>query len=326
MDSTVQTYWNNLPYVLLVAFALVIAAGIPDNDLTRNFIPVGGMLLRGENPYVINTQAPFLYWPPGLWVFAALALLPAVHHLLLAVNAAALVAVVRRMELSPWWCLYPPALYTLNAGQLDILVLWLSVEAYWRRAKIGSALPMAAALAVKPQVALFLFLPWLWGMPDTRRRVKAAGLVAGVLIIPTAIWMLLMPDTGRMLWQGWLDGVRQNSGIYISDSPSLWAAGLPTLAVATLIGWLILSGSLQVSRPLLALGLPAMRYYSSIGLLGAVPVWGVGLGYLSALLTLVIGKPVFWIEPLAMLAYHTWMLLRARTVPGPTAVVQAEHY
>jgi hypothetical protein len=177
---------------------------------------------------------------------------------------------------------------------------------------------MAAALAVKPQVALFLFLPWLWGMPDHGQRVKSAGMLAMVLVIPTAIWMLLMPDTGRMLWQGWLDGLRQNAGVYIGDSPSLWAAGLPVLALAALVGWLVFSRDLNISRPLLALGLPAMRYYSSVALLGAAPVWAVGVGYLSALLTIVIGRPVFWIEPLAMLGYHAWLWWTKR---APAATV-----
>jgi hypothetical protein len=39
-----------------------------------------------------------------------------------------------------------------------------------------------------------------------------------------------------------------------------------------------------------------------------------------------IGRPVFWIEPLAMLAYHIWIRLRASTTPGPMTVAQTEQY
>ena len=105
----------------------------------------------------------------------------------------------------------------------------------------------------------------------------------------------------------------------MGDSPSFWAAGLPILAVGALIGWLITERSEKQSRPWLALGLPALRYYSTVALLGAVPVWGVALGYATVVLTAVLKKPVFWIEPLVMVGYWIVIYWRGRGKSPQTA-------
>lgn len=297
---------SKIPYALLTLYVVGVALLAPENDLTRFFVPAGHLLLKGDSPYILNQTYPFIYWPLGLWIFPLLALLPAIYYIMLAVNALALVGITRRLNVSGWWCVYPPGLYTLLAGQLDLMVMWLAVEAYLRRTQIVSSTLMAAAIAVKPQIAAFWLLPWLWGMPDNRQRAKAAGLCGALLAVPLLAWWLLESDTVTALWQEWLAAVRNNSRFYIGDSPSLWAAGAPLLALAALALWLVVSRDVQFSRPLLALGLPALRYYSSIALLGAVPAWGVALGFVSVGLTMIVGQPVFWVEPLAMVAYHAW--------------------
>ncbi len=308
-----KNLWNVIPIVLFGVFVIAIGINAPQNDLTRYFLPAGRYLLDGQSPYIINRIDPFLYWPIGLWVFPPLVLIPGIYHFTLLANAVLLVVIVRRLNISPFWLLYPPALYCVTAGQLDLLVLWLGVEAYLRRKSPLSGVALAIGLALKPQAALFWVLPWLWGMENWRKRLQFIAIGSVVFLAPVLIWALFDPNRVIGLWQAWwLDGIRVNTGAYVGDSPSFWAAGFPVLALVALVGWLIIGRSEKPSRPLLALGLPALRYYSTVALLGAVPVWGVALGYVTVTLTAILKKPVFWIEPLVMIGYWAYIYWQRR--------------
>lgn len=311
--------WNVIPIVLFGVFVIAIGISAPQNDLTHYFLPAGRYLLDGQSPYIINRIDPFLYWPFGLWIFPPLVLIPGIYHLVLLANAVLLLVIVRRLKISFFWLLYPPALYCVTAGQLDLLVLWLGVEAYLRRKSPLSGITLAIGLAVKPQAALFWVLPWLWGVDGWPKRLRLIAIGAVAFLAPMLLWMVFDFNRVVSLWQAWwVDGIRVNTGAYVGDSPSFWAAGLPILAIAALIGWLITGRSEKQSRPYLALGLPALRYYSTVALLGAVPVWGVALGYLTVILTTILNKPVFWIEPLVMVSY--WIYTYWRTRPSTSSV------
>ncbi len=312
--------WNVIPIALFILFVLAIAISAPKNDLTRYFLPAGHYLIDGQSPYIINRIDPFLYWPLGLWIFPPLAIIPGIYHLVLLANATLLPVIVHRMKISYFWLLYPPALYCVTAGQLDLLVLWLGVEAYLRRKSPLSGAAIALAMVIKPQAGLFWALPWLWGIENWKRRIQFIAIGAVVFLAPMLVWSIIDFPRVISLWQAWwIDGIRVNTGAYIGDSPSFWAAGSPLLAVLSLIGWLLVGRLEKQSRPLLALGLPALRYYSTVALLGAVPVWGVALGYVAVALTVLLSKPVFWIEPLVMVLYWGYMFWRERQLARKAA-------
>lgn len=296
-----------LPVGLFALLLLGMALAAPPNDLTRYFLPAGRLLGAGASPYSLNAQGPFIYWPFGLWVFPLLAAVPGVYYLLLAANGVMLLAALRRIRASWWWLLYPPALYTLLAGQLDILALLLGVLACrsGSHGLRGAAL-LALALAIKPQAALFWLLPWLWNLPTPRDRVRGLAVCGTLLLLPMLLWWLAAPGTVTLLWREWVAALGSGAGAYVGDSPSLWAAGLTLPALAALGLWLVFGRHHDVSRPLLALGLPALRYYSAVALVGAAPAWAVLVGYGSAALTLLLGTPVFWLDPLVMAAAGLW--------------------
>jgi hypothetical protein len=307
-----------LPGALFTLLVIGMALAAPPNDLTRYFLPAGDLLLAGASPYALNEQGPFIYWPFGLWVFALLAALPGVYFLLLAGNAAALLYAIRRIEAGYWWLLYPPVLYTLLAGQLDILALLLGVLA-WRSARpLRGGLLIALALAIKPQAALFWLLPWLWSLRSHRERLLGLAACGGSLLLPMVGWWLVQPDFVLALWGDWAAALGGGSAAYIGDSPSFWSIGWTVPALLALALWLSTGRDARLSRVFLALGLPALRYYSAVALIGAAPAWLVPIGYVSVTLSLLLSSPFYWLDPLAMGAVLLWQ--RSRRTPQSLGV------
>lgn len=301
---------NLIPLVLFFAYILIFVLSIPQSDITMSFIPAGNLMLNGQSPYIINETRPFIYWPPALWVFLPFALVPFAHQIFTVINVILLVLTLRRLELSSWWYIYPPVLYSIAAGQLDILVLWLSVEAYVRRLQNSSIIIIFLAILLKPQTALFWTLPWFFGQPNYRRRLRSicVGLITIILLL--SVWFLASPAPFSELWTGWLNGIRQHSSAYTGDSPSFWAVEAPLLALTMLVLWLVAGKYLNVSRAFLALGLPAMRYYSMITLVGIVPVqFALIISYLVVVLAVISKQPNFWLEPVI---YSVIIVLSAR--------------
>ncbi|MDX2139574.1 MAG: hypothetical protein SF123_15925 [Chloroflexota bacterium] len=314
-----QALLNALPFSLLALVFIAIALLQPDNDLTRFFLPAGRLLLGGSSPYGLSRPEdaqPFIYTPYSLWLFMLMAAVPAsVAYLgMLALNAGLLVVVIQRLQLSRWWCLYPPGLFVALAGQLDVLVFWLGLEAYHRRNRSLSCLLICVGLAIKPQIALFWLLPWFYSLPTHRQRLRYAAICLATFALPMLLWFLADSSRVLQLWGDWGSVLRAGTGAYVGDSPSLWSIGLLPAALLALVLWLVFGRNQQLSRPLLALGLPALRYYSSYGLVGAAPLWGLALAYGVAGLSLVFGQPLFWIEPLVTAVYRLRELLLARAL------------
>jgi len=314
-----QALLKALPFSLLALVIIGIALLQPNNDLTRFFLPAGRLLLDGESPYGLSRPGdaqPFIYTPYGLWLFMLLAAVPApIAYLgMLALNAGLLVVVIRRLALSRWWCLYPPGLFVALAGQLDVLVFWLGLEAYQRRHRSLSCLLICLGLAIKPQIALFWLLPWFYSLSNQRQRIRYAAMCLAVFALPMLLWFLADASRVWQLWGDWGSVLGAGTGAYVGDSPSLWSIGLIPAALLALLLWLVFGRDHQLSRPLLALGLPALRYYSGYVLVGAAPLWGLALAYGVAGLSLAFAQPLFWIEPFVIAAYRLRELLLARTL------------
>lgn len=298
-----------LPYSLLAVVIVLIAIARPENDLTRFFLPAGDLLLDGRSPYILSQPEagqPFIYPPFSLWVFTLLASLPAdiAYLLMLAINGVLLGIVAHRLNISRWWCLYAPGLFVALAGQLDVVVFWLGLEAIQLQRKRLSALLLLIGFVIKPQVALFWLLPWWHSFEDRRERTYSLMIGAGVGVVAVLLWIVLQPAYSIHLFGEWWASLRAGSGAYIGDSPSFWSVGFLPGAVVALLLWIVFGHNHQLSRPLLALGLPALRYYSSYALVGAAPTWGIALGYATGGLSLMLALPLFWLEPLIIALYR----------------------
>src|ERR1041385_3265005 len=141
---------KRLPYVILCILTALFVYLTPFNDHSRVFIPAGQLIIQGGNPYQVTTGY-FLYWPFSFWFFPLMALHPIEIYLLYILNVVLLILITQRLEVSSWWCLYPPALFTIIYGQLDIIILFMMVEAFRRRQSLLSILLVAVAASIKPQ-------------------------------------------------------------------------------------------------------------------------------------------------------------------------------
>jgi hypothetical protein len=187
------------------------------------------------------------------------------------------------------------------------------VEAFRRQKAPISILLVAIAASIKPQTTIFWVLPWLWTLPTYRLRIKYSLAVGMILLIPMAIAFLLSPQMMTQLWQDWLNLTHQTSGVYVGNSLSLWSLGLVLPGLAFLVLSVIFSRNHRIARPMMALGMPAMGYYTSVVLVGALPTWGILVAYGTIALTLLFNHNFFWIEPLVILAYYLWIWWRVRT-------------
>jgi hypothetical protein len=62
---------------------------------------------------------------------------------------------------------------------------------------------------------------------------------------------------------------------------------------------------------MMALGMPAMGFYSGVVLIGVLPTWGILVSYASVGLTVVSHTNFYWIEPIVMVAYWAWQYRHA---------------
>lgn len=302
---------NRIPYTLLFILTGLFIALTPINDHSRVFSPAGQLILHGANPYLLKTGY-FLYWPFSFWFFPLMALHPLEYYGLYALNVGLLIGITRRLEISGWWCLYPPALFTIIYGQIDIIILFLMVEAYRRQKSPVSILLVAMAASVKPQTTIFWVLPWLWTLPTHRVRIAYAFGVGMSLLIPMGVAFVLAPQMMTQLWRDCLDLMRQTSGVYVGNSLSLWSLGLIVPGIFFLILSVVFSRNHRIARPMMALGMPAMGYYTSVVMVGTLPAWGILVAYGTIAVTLVTNHNFFWVEPLIILAYYGWLWWRTQ--------------
>lgn len=258
---------------------------------------IGRAVWSGLNPYAVPES---LYPPAMLAVFAVMALPPftvafatwtGINVAVFTHSLARLVTDKRRLL----WFAFPPVLFVLLTGQLDLLVLWASTFL----ARGGYAAAMATAfITLKPQAA-FIVLPWYllrWWKTDRGTLGKAVALSAAVHLAPLI--------AGPSLYSDWISSVRSQSAWRLEASPGLFALTgfgvpwVPIAIVALAAAIWSLTRNRQTSWAAQLCALPSGLWYEGVFLSGVVP---------AALIL-----PVAW---LAFLAAAAWK------VSWPLAVV-----
>lgn len=285
---------RHLPIMVITVFAVALAWLQPGNDVNRWFIPAARLLLGGENVYALNAAGPFIYLPVALPLFAVFAL-PGMYAVVLAANVAAALWIVRTLDVSRWWLLYPPVLLALHLGTFDLPVAALALLAYRRRWPVL----MTLVMLIKPQTAIFWCVPLIFEQP---RALWRMALVGGGAV---GLSILLTPGT----WSAWLDvlGAQRDflGAYYVNGSYSLFALAFGVTTARPRFEQTRL-------RALTALIVPFSRYYSGVGLLGYGGAWVVALSWALFALASVTGAPVFWIEPVAVVVVSSQELIHSR--------------
>lgn len=272
---------RHAPLFVFLAFVFAALLLQPVGDVQNWFTPAARLLLRGENVYALNAAGPFIYPPVTLPLFMLFAL-PGAQAALLAVNGMAALWMLRALNASRWWLLYPPVLLALWLGTFDLPVAALAFLAYRRK----SSWLMALALLIKPQTAIFWCVPFILEHP---RAIWRMAFVGGGAV---GLSILLMPST----WAEWLAVIRDGreffTAYYINGSYSLFALA---------VGGLAFRLSQSRARALTALLLPFSRYYSGVGLIGYAGVWAIALSWVLFAAAAVTGTTVFFVEPMVVL-------------------------
>jgi hypothetical protein len=169
------------------------------------------------------TNYPFVYPPPTLPVFVALAALPRplVEVTWLVGSVAAALGGLRLLG-SPWrWAVaalvWPPFFQGIYVGNVSVLLFALLAAAPW----LGGGLLLGAIL--KPYSAVAS----LWLVRERRFRALGAG-GAAVAVVGLAT----LPVVGLGVWRDWLEGLR-----YYAESGALLPTRLIALGLSAYVPW-----------------------------------------------------------------------------------------
>ena len=246
-------------------------------------------ILQGQDPYSIAHLEVF-YPLPFYFLFVPLVALPlpVVHVAWTALQAAVLVAILRRRVV--FVTLSMPVLLTFILGQVDIVMTGLFVLL---RSGIGSGIALAF-LALKPQLVLLLapWMLWHWWHHD-RRQILWFAIVLGVLVLGAFI---VQPD--------WLvrffarSGDRTRAGI----SSSVW--GLLAFLPASL--WLPIAGLVAVVLVIWAWRRNKFDWVATTGLFVSPFIFSYNFTPLFA----IVRKPFF----LIVLTIVSWIAFGVSTI------------
>ncbi len=288
-------------FIFLIANFLTVAHR---EDVSEFYVPAAQMIARGESPYAINDgERVFLYPPVALIAFLPLAFIGPAYGVVLLLSVASLLYMIRAQKASWVWLLYPPALMALSIGQAELIVLALGLFAYRHRDRPWSDVLMVAICLFKPHVALFWMIPFA---AAKTRQTAAMARYGGVMLIAVCASLLLTPGW----WGEWWSSMGQNAAYYQLRSQSLVASGLTVLAVCLIPLLILLARRERWARVLYALVAPFTSYYAGAGLIGVAPGAFVGLSWLLAGVALVAHVQLFWIEPIAMLVWLAWPVIK----------------
>lgn len=274
--------------------------------------------LLTERPVDLTTY-PYLYPPPTLPLFAALAGLrgPVLDALWLAGSVAAALATLRLFGLSWRWAflllLWPPVFQGIQVGNVAVFTALLFAAAPW----IGAGLVVAGVFKIYSGVAA------LWLVRERRWRALAVG-VAIVLA-----WCLAtLPLTGLDRWTEWWRGLEWYRASQASLPDSLYGFGLghdlpalAALAVGVLAVVLALQarGATALGRLGLATAVAAPSLFAH-GLMVALPAFlelrAVALWTTLAITSVAPGM-AWWIA--IGLAIAAWFVPSLRRPPGDDA-------
>ncbi len=272
-----------IPVVLIGLWVALVYASSTQQDLTVFFVPAGDLVASGINPYTYAWSGPFVYPPLSLWFFVLLSRIPLLEWWMPLFNTALAFWLVRRLNASIWWVLYPPILLIIWLGQIDLIILAISLYACALR-PLPSGVLMGIALVIKPTVALFFIPRWLLA-GGWRRRVIAAGVVFVVILLLSA----------PLPWQDWLITGSAQTSEFVAESAAIAAFAvvlMPVFFVAALI-------DRRSDREWLTLGLPALRHYSMAGITGGIHPAAMLIHWVLRIVMESTGWPIGFIEPLS---------------------------
>lgn len=282
---------------VLAAMALADAIVIRTPAVTDLliYLKAGEHFLHGQPVYItaplpvdpaLHQDLPFLYPPPTLPLFAALAVLPqsVAIALFLGLSLVAGVAALRWLGLgwrTLWVALaWPPFFHGLTSGNVVIPTFLI----------VGIGPAVASVLTIGSIFKLQAGVPALWLVQERRWRSLAIGIVALVLLA-----LVTLPIVGLDSWRAWIGGLeafqRSNRDMlgralprYVPDPAYIAIAALAVLAALTRRGRLGLAALFAAS----AIASPSLYDH---GFLAALPamllldgtlLW-VGLGLTSVL-------------------------------------------
>ncbi len=227
MERPLHSLRRWLPYLLPAWFAIFALATVG-----RQYDALGGdaliyyrasaAWLHGGNPWlagVTDGTASFHFYalPPAVVLLSPFALLPEawVQPVGIAIEAAAAVYVIRRLQLAWWWLLFPPLVSGVLAGNPSIGLLALLV----------ASSPIAGGLAATLKV--YAGLPLLG-----EGRWRAIAIAIGFAVVTIAV--------APGLWVQFLTNALSLEGRLMNESNGGFSAYQYGLGVTALIGAAVL--------------------------------------------------------------------------------------
>lgn len=279
------------------------------------FWEIGRQFLKGGNPYSLDLS---FYPPATVYVFALFALLPlkVSTYIFAAINSASFVGATRKLDKKRWWTwfLFPPVLFVLYAGQLDLIFLGLST--FLIKGGLSAAFA-GSLLTLKPQMA-FIALPWFlikWVRKDRDTLAKWVILTTTLHLIPLAI------NPG--VYKQWLSNAQGAVSWRMQQSPGVFTLtnlGVPVFVLAVvaifIAVWALLK-DYKTSKVAQLLALPAGIWYDSIFTIGTAPYYVlIPAGIASFVLAHFVSNalPFFFISLTAML----WRIVKGRNNMAPS--------
>jgi len=266
------------------------------------FWEIGKHFLQGGDPYSLGSS---FYPPATVYFFVLFSLFPlkVASVVFTIVNSTIFVAATRKLDKKKWWTwiLFPPALFVIAAGQLDLIFLYLST--FLVSGGIVAAFA-GSLLTLKPQMA-FIALPWFlirWAKKDRDTLAKWIVLTTTLHAIP----LVLSPG----LYKGWLNNAQGAVSWRMQQSPgvfSLTNLNVPVafLAIVALIiaAWALFK-DYKTSKVAQLIALPVGIWYDSVFVIGTVPYYiMIPVGIASFVLAYFVSNalPLFFISLAAML-------------------------
>jgi hypothetical protein len=279
------------------------------------FWEIGKHFLEGGDPYSLGSS---FYPPATVYFFALFSLLPLniATTIFTVVNSTVFVATARKLDKKKWWIwfLFPPALFVLAAGQLDLIFLYLSTFLF--SGGITAAIA-GSLLTLKPQMA-FIALPWFlirWARKDRDTLAKWIVLTTTLHIIP----LVISPG----LYKGWLNNAQGAVSWRMQQSPgvfSLTNLNVPVAflaIVAFVIAVWALFKNYKTSKVAQLMALPIGIWYDSVFVIGTVPYYiMIPVGIASFVLAYFVSNalPLFLITLVAML----WRIAKGSKNKAPS--------